>query len=537
MSGPLGPSFTYISGDPNTNLFVLKGEPIVVKSPLEIISPDGTEVTTISTANNGDSAITTAGGMFVNLGINNDMFIDYAADSPGETHGIILSRNGIVPASIKLVDSGLMRFQTTTGSVAVMSIDGTKAATITESNNGDCSISPTLGNLSFNVGENKNVFVNTDPATAGDQDGIVITRQDAAVPCSMTLPLGGELQVETFPGSISVKSSQGAPTAYLGVNPFSGVVTLANPNDGTDGDITLSCASATSSAVEIVVRPPLATSSGIAITNVNAGINKCFVNVSATGNLQLAATNNTVQVIGDGGQVQGLQVKPASEATGNGTITLLNGSTSVTPTRYTMFNSSVDGAGLNKGNLQVFGYSGVGLGTVREVLQATPQGDAIVLGDSTIVGGASVSVNGPSGISRVFDPIYNRPGGIVLISSYATTFASSTAGTTFTIPRTGRYMIEIIFNYQSATIGSPGAATGFLKYGDPAHAAQVVSGTENTATEYMLAPTVGGFNVMTLQRFFNLANNVFEPNQRYVFSNLGQSVSGGILDMSIYMVD
>jgi hypothetical protein len=436
---------------PSSAYFIRKGEAIVVPSPLQIISPDLSEVTTISTGNNGDSAIDTTAALFVNLGTDNDLFLNTAPTGAGDTHGIILSRNGLIPASIKLPASGKLRFQNTTGAIELLSIDGTKTVSIVEDNSGDCSIIPTLGNILLNVGEDKNVYINTDPATGSDKDGIIITRPDAVVPCSMTLPLGGQLEVETFTGAIDIKSSQGAYKAFLGVDPFTGVVTLANPNTGADGDVRLSCASAVSSLVDILVQPTVG-SSGIKITNALSPSNPCVLNVSSVGDLEIAS--NTL----------------------------------------------------------------------------------VSVGDNTVIGGAIVNVNGTLGASRVYDVLYNRPG-INLIASYATTFASSTSLTTFTVPRNGRYMIEMILNYAAATIGSPGAASGYLKYGDPAHAAVDVPGTENTATEYMLAPTVGGFNVLTIQRFFTLSTNVFEPNQRYAFANLGQSVSGGVLDMSIYEVN
>lgn len=104
------------------------------------------------------------------------------------------------------------------------------------------------------------------------------------------------------------------------------------------------------------------------------------------------------------------------------------------------------------------------------------------------------------------------------------------------VSETGLYMLELRFNYYTATI-SPGAGvTGFIKFGNPANSAQLVPGTPNTATEGMLQATVGGgdFNVLVLNAYITLTDNVFEPNQRYAFATYAINTSGGLLDMALY---
>lgn len=421
----------------------------------------------------------------------------------------------------------------------IVSPDQSEVGTISVANNADMSVATINGNLSLNPGENKNVFINTDPAGSGDVQGIVITRPDANVNCSLNVPLSGQLEVETFTGAIDIRSSQAGPRAFLGVSPFSGQVTLSNPNDGADGTLALQCASATTSEVSVFVRPPVGASSGIKIKNINAGADSCTVNQGSDGVMILSATNNRVHVAVDGGSDgRGLLVKPINQTTGTCALLLQNGELCANPTRFIMFNSSETAGGLETGQFQIYGYSGAGLATVRQVLQANEVGSVMLIGSGDSVGGTTVNINGTLGVGRVFDTLYNRPGH-ELIAVYANDFTSSTAPTTFTIPATGRYMLELRFNYDTATI-SPGAGvTGFIKFGNPANAAQLVGGSANTATEGMLQATVGGgaFNVLVLNAHITLTDNVFEPNQRYAFATHAINTSGGLLDMALFRVD
>jgi len=115
--------------------------------------------------------------------------------------------------------------------------------------------------------------------------------------------------------------------------------------------------------------------------------------------------NNFTIVVGDGnnGGGAGLQVKPKTDATGVGAISLFNGSASATPTYYSIYNASVTSGGLTAGNLMTFGYSG---NNVKQISNFTVDGSSATFGED-VVGGCVVSINGSLGLSRVNDPIYN----------------------------------------------------------------------------------------------------------------------------------
>jgi len=99
---------------------------------------------------------------------------------------------------------------------------------------------------------------------------------------------------------------------------------------------------------------------------------------------------------------------------GTASINLVN---SANPsTTYALFNASATGQGLVAGDLQIYGYGTTG---AREILQARSNGSAIELGDSTVVGGSAISVNGTLGLSRVNDPVYNPATAITSIVASA----------------------------------------------------------------------------------------------------------------------
>lgn len=115
--------------------------------------------------------------------------------------------------------------------------------------------------------------------------------------------------------------------------------------------------------------------------------------------------NNFTIVVGDGnnGGGAGLQVKPKTDATGVGAISLFNGAASAEPTYYSIYNASVTAGGLTAGNLQTFGYSG---NDINQISNFTVDGSSATFGEN-VTGGFSLSVNGSLGLSRVNDPIYN----------------------------------------------------------------------------------------------------------------------------------
>jgi hypothetical protein len=111
-----------------------------------------------------------------------------------------------------------------------------------------------------------------------------------------------------------------------------------------------------------------------------------------------------VTVNANGGPGNGLVVRPADQTAGNGTINLLNGSASINPSEYVFYNSSASGGGLTAGHLSLYAYAA---GNDALILDAAPNGSVVLVGDGSVAGGCSLEVNGASGVSRVFDPVYN----------------------------------------------------------------------------------------------------------------------------------
>jgi hypothetical protein len=70
---------------------------------------------------------------------------------------------------------------------------------------------------------------------------------------------------------------------------------------------------------------------------------------------------------------------------------------------------------------------------------------AAVVGTATTVGGGVLQLNGPAGLSRVFDPVYNRPvpGPEVLLSQYGPTGAVIGALVPYTPATTGLYTLTM----------------------------------------------------------------------------------------------
>jgi hypothetical protein len=103
---------------------------------------------------------------------------------------------------------------------------------------------------------------------------------------------------------------------------------------------------------------------------------------------------------------------PAGPNSGIGSVQIFNTSQSAKPTYYEFYNGAVSAGGLDAGDLQLFGYSTLSPGptTIRQIMNANPEGDAITFGDASIAGGCNVSINGSNGgASRILDQNYNNP--------------------------------------------------------------------------------------------------------------------------------
>jgi hypothetical protein len=150
-----------------------------------------------------------------------------------------------------------------------------------------------------------------------------------------------------------------------------------------------------------------------------------------------------VTVNANGGPGNGLVVKPANQTTGNGTICLLNGSSSINPTEYVLYNASASGGGLTAGHMSIYAYT---TGGDRLILDTAPDGSLAIFGDGSVVAGCSLEVNGVLGLSRVNDPLYN-PAVKISVANFGTIGPSISGGAngvlaTTATPGPGLYRLE-----------------------------------------------------------------------------------------------
>jgi hypothetical protein len=93
----------------------------------------------------------------------------------------------------------------------------------------------------------------------------------------------------------------------------------------------------------------------------------------------------------------------------SGKFTIYNASVSTKPVYFETYVSGNSGGGLTTGNFELYGHSGVSYSTIRKCVDIAPEGNSVILGDSTVVGGCVVNVNGTLGPGRVYDTVYNQP--------------------------------------------------------------------------------------------------------------------------------
>jgi len=97
-------------------------------------------------------------------------------------------------------------------------------------------------------------------------------------------------------------------------------------------------------------------------------------------------------------------IAPVNQTTGNGALRIQNGTSCPFPVNFVTYVGGQDSGGLTIGNLQTYAYEG---SNINKVLDISPLGNAVSIGSAATVGGAVVSIDGPSGVSRVLDPLYN----------------------------------------------------------------------------------------------------------------------------------
>lgn len=246
-----------------------------------------------------------------------------------------------------------------------------------------------------------------------------------------------------------VESASGQQLASLSIN-NAGLTSLS-----CSGELNILPAS----NKEVVIATDSNAPAGLVITNTAAPNEQATVRCDGFGNLELSASTQRVVVLAQGQDNGGLLVGPVNNTTGVGGISLRNGVNSMNPTRFTFFCASESAGGFTPGNLQLFGYNGSG---PRRILDFTNDGDNLTFGRQR-PGGAIVSINGSQGLGRVYDTVYNQPpvqtisvGEILQQSGESSAreetfdamptpniFQNISGNFSFSVPKTGRYMIEV----------------------------------------------------------------------------------------------
>lgn len=155
-----------------------------------------------------------------------------------------------------------------------------------------------------------------------------------------------------------------------------------------------------------------------------------------------------------------LIVLPINQTDGTGEIQIKNGDNCSKPVYFTTYCGGGSVPGTTIGNLQTFAYEG---SNINKVLDLSPLGDSVILGSSATTGGANVYVDGPAGISRVYDEKYNTLPSVVSVGSFYTTPSTLITGT-ITEPIApavvpGVYMLQARVNLQRAQ-GGPAPVFG-----------------------------------------------------------------------------
>jgi hypothetical protein len=162
----------------------------------------------------------------------------------------------------------------------------------------------------------------------------------------------------------------------------------------------------------------------------------------------------------------GVYVLPRG-ATGDAGLFISNGSTGANPTKFGLINTTTSqGAIFSQGQLAMVGYVGGATGP-NAIMDCKADGSSIILGAS-LVGGASIEINGTLGASRVNDPIYNPA---VLDTGYTfssgntfSTGSGTLSGSDITLDP-GLYLFQVelgLNNNGTFNIPSPGSLVFYL---------------------------------------------------------------------------
>lgn len=240
----------------------------------------------------------------------------------------------------------------------------------------------------------------------------------------------------TMKSPLVIVSPNGADTATIS-EANGGVLSVAAPNN-----IVLECEGAVvmnpGEGESVVINGQAGNEApvGLVMINSQAPAEQAEVAADATGSLLLSSSLGSVVAKGI------VSVVPQTEDT-NAALQIRNGFNSTAPAMYKVWNPTVTAAGLTAGQLSLFGYAP----DPHRILQIVPDGSAVSVGDDGTVGGAVLEIAGDQGMSRVYDALYNPPpasGTGAVIVALAGNFAYSDGViTTFTVPKTGSYMLQV----------------------------------------------------------------------------------------------
>lgn len=149
------------TGAYDSNYFVRKGEALVIPSPLQIISPDTTEVGTIAESNAGDMTLSTGSQIILAPGVDTDVVIATEPSVAGNEAGLTITRTlpTTQACSIHLDQTGTLDISPQQGGLNLFSQGQTRSLSLYCDPTGYCAIS------NGNNGSDGTLIINTASAT------------------------------------------------------------------------------------------------------------------------------------------------------------------------------------------------------------------------------------------------------------------------------------------------------------------------------------------------------------------------------------
>lgn len=160
-NGLIASSDVCATGDPDSAYFIRKGEPIAVPSPLQIISPNGTKVGSLSEDNSGVLGLSTEAQIQLMPGVDADVVIQTDPSVAGNECGLTISRTlpTAQSCSLHLDQTGTLDVSPQQGGMNLFAQGGARNLNLYCDPTGFCSIS------NANDGADGEIIINTASAT------------------------------------------------------------------------------------------------------------------------------------------------------------------------------------------------------------------------------------------------------------------------------------------------------------------------------------------------------------------------------------